>query len=67
MPKLICAALVCGALAACSSTPFGPPDDPDTPIPPARPSPFEGSGSGGNASPWSGSGIDAASPTLSSH
>jgi hypothetical protein len=52
----------CGLVSACSTTsPFGPPDDPDKPIPPARPSPFEETVSGSNASPWSGNAIDSAS------
>ncbi len=60
MKKAICAGLFCCSLAACSTAPFGPPDNPAEAIPPSRPSPFEENGSGANASPWSGSGIDSA-------
>ena len=65
LKKLIGLGLLCGSLVACSTNPFGPPDDPSATIPPARPSPFEGEGSGGNASPWSGSGMDSAAPQSS--
>ncbi|HEY8900673.1 MAG TPA: hypothetical protein VIM61_09695 [Chthoniobacterales bacterium] len=46
---------VCASLAACAEGGLGTPDNPNEPIPPARPSPFGNDGAGSSSPDYSSS------------